>query len=168
MIDACDRLGQKLDEVTGIVREQIEAWRQIREPAPLRPADGQALTGAAPAGSPEAEADRQTTGQPAVPENEPAKGAGVKVRDETGGESMAAVARDARRVVDTFSRSRSDWQEQADGLRQALEAIMAYLENQAANAAAKVDVAEMMSRLRDLEEQQQSLRGQINNNRMGP
>src|SRR5580658_1470723 len=32
MIEACDRLAQKLEEVGGIVREQIQAWNQIRRP----------------------------------------------------------------------------------------------------------------------------------------
>jgi hypothetical protein len=53
-------------------------------------------------------------------------------------------------------------------MQQALEAIMAHLESQAASATLKVDVADIMSRLRDLEEQQQSLQSQFGNNRWGP
>src|ERR1700678_2634508 len=33
MIEACDRLAQKLDEVADLIREQTQAWQQIREPA---------------------------------------------------------------------------------------------------------------------------------------
>jgi hypothetical protein len=32
MIEACDRLAKKLDDVAGIVAEQIEAWHQTGEP----------------------------------------------------------------------------------------------------------------------------------------
>ena len=81
---------------------------------------------------------------------------------------MAAVAGNARRLVDTFSRSRDAWQEQAASLQQSLEAIMDFLERQAEAAAPKVDAAEIMSRLRNLEEEQQNLQSQFNNNRWGP
>ena len=77
-------------------------------------------------------------------------------------------AADVSRLIDTLSRSRDRWQEQAAGTRQALEAIMSHLESQAANAAPKVDVAGIMSRLRDLEVQLQNLQTQFNTNRLGP
>jgi hypothetical protein len=81
---------------------------------------------------------------------------------------MAAAAENARRLVDTLSRSRDGWPEQAASLQQSLEAIMDFLEGQAGAAAPKVDAAEIMSRLRNLEEEQQNLQSQFNNNRWGP
>jgi hypothetical protein len=68
-------------------------------------------------------------------------------------------------LAETLSRSGGGWTEQADGVPQALEAIMAYLENQAANAAPKFDPAGIMSRLSALEEQQKDLQSQFNTNR---
>jgi polyhydroxyalkanoate synthesis regulator phasin len=75
---------------------------------------------------------------------------------------------DASRVADAISRAQSAGQEQAASMQQALEAIMAHLETQAASATLKVDVADIMSRLRDLEEQQQSIQSQFSSNRWGP
>jgi hypothetical protein len=167
MIEACDRLAQKLDEVAGIVREQIQAWHQIREPA------------APDAGARERVplADQASKRpQTARAEIEPGQGAGARAQDQTDGESAGApgteglgsATENARRLVDTISRSRDGWQEQAAGLQQALEAIMDFLESQAANAAPKVDVADIMNRLRNLEEEQQSLQSQFSTNRWGP
>lgn len=172
MIGACDRLGGKLDEVAGILREQMEAWRQLREPAapcpgaPETPAHPPGI-GAAPVESSGAGADREPTGPTAWPETEPDKEAGASAGDETGAESMAAMTESARRLADTLSRSQGGWPEQAAGLQQSLEAIMAHLESQAA-AAPRVDVAGIMNRLRDIEEGQKNLQGQLNNNRWGP
>ena len=68
-------------------------------------------------------------------------------------------------MADTLAGSGQSWPEQAAGVQQALESIMAYLENQAATAAPKVDVAGILGRLSDLEEQQKNLQSQFNNNR---
>jgi hypothetical protein len=175
MIAACDRLAQKLDEVVGLVREQTQAWRQIREPAapdssrranPAHPAsDAQVMERVPLVDQP------SRMPQPTLAEIEPRQSAGPRAQDEMdspGDEGMAAVAENARRLVDTISRSRDGWQEQAAGLQQALEAIMDFLEAQATTAAPKVDVADIMSRLRNLEEEQQSLQSQFSTNRWGP
>jgi hypothetical protein len=181
MIEACDRLGQKLDEVASLFRQQIEAGRQTRPSAAPHSSGGEtavnlAVDAQAAEGVPLAgEAEEKT---------QPARRAGTqdsqqeyssaRAQDETEGASAGArgedglAAADARRLVDTISRSRNGWQEQAAGVQQALEAMMAYLESQAASATSKVDVADIMSRLRDLEEQQQSLQSQFSNNRWGP
>jgi hypothetical protein len=113
---------------------------------------------------------------PGRPDTQPGQDAGPFAQEGNGGENagapgdggMAAVAGNARRLVDTFSRSRDAWQEQAASLQQSLEAIMDFLERQAEAAAPKVDAAEIMSRLRNLEEEQQNLQSQFNNNRWGP
>jgi hypothetical protein len=169
MIEACDRLGGKLDEMAGIVREQIEAWRQIHEPAAPNPggiespADPSGFV-RAPVESSEAGGDRNPKGPLEGRETGPDKTAG----DETGAESMTALAEGARRLADTLTQTRSGWPEQAAGIQQALEAIMAYLENQAAAAAPQVDTADIIKRLKDLEEEQENLQSQLNNNRWGP
>jgi hypothetical protein len=161
VIEACDRLGQKLDQVASVVREQIEAWKQIREASASHPDAAETRI------RPAAEAQ--------LPERVPQ---GARVQDEAQGPSanppaaedggLAAMAQDARRLADTLSQSRDGGQEEAAGVRQALEAIMDYLEGQAAKAAPKADETDIMSRLRDLQEQQQSLQNQVNNNRWGP
>jgi len=146
MIEACDRLGQKLDEVTGLVRQQVEAWRQIR-PSAAPPAEGTSHAG------------------PRAQESPPDESASAAPTDAPGSGGLAATSEGANRLVDTLARSRNGWQEQAAGVQQTLEAIMAYLEGQAAATATKVDVDGIMSRLRDLEASQQSLQSQFNTNR---
>ncbi len=210
MIEACDRLDRKLDQVAGLVREQIATWKETREsavpvPAPREtapnlavdtqrtgrvasanetpqktqparpvenhdtPQEGIAATPIVPLPTgPTPVATSQVGPAPAAEsesEMEPDKGHRASVPDERNGQSMAALAEDARRLADTLTRSRNDWQEQSAGVQQALEAIMGFLESQAANVAPNVDVAGIMSRLRDLEEQQRTLQSQFNTNR---
>jgi hypothetical protein len=195
MIEACDRLTQKLDEVAGLVREQIEAGRQTRPPATPRSSVSEtainragadpAIESVAPAGALEktqpaqrAENGQQEygTGAPsvAVPQTGPEQGA-VLTQDNEGGTRMdargddgPATTLDASRLVDAISRSENGWREQAAEAQQVLDAIMGHLESQAASATPKVDVADIMSRLQNLEEQQQSLQSQFSNNRWSP
>jgi hypothetical protein len=212
MMEACDRLGQKLDEVAGLFREQVEAWRQIRPPAaPRENAVHRAVTApgrerapaaeetpptaafpiAAPPDNPAVQAgpsseqQREVAGnlppasapqaapgpQPEAPlspgELQPPQGAGAQPAAPAN-DGLAAVAESAKNIVDSLARSAGGSPEQAAGVQQALEAIMSHLENQAATAAPKVDVAGIMGRLRDLEEQQQSLQSQYNSHRWGP
>jgi hypothetical protein len=197
MIEACDRLGQKLDEVAGLFREQIEAWRQIRPPEVPRPAardntvhqavetpgkEGVASvqeTPPAPSAAAKTEPiaqasqareqrrDTATTLQPApttepVEEKERRRNPAAPLPEAPPDDGLADLAAGASRLVDTLSQSGQD------GVGQALERIMAYLENQAAMPAPKVDLAGIMSRLKDLEDQQQTLQSQYNNNRWGP
>jgi hypothetical protein len=176
MIEACDRLGQKLDEVTAIIREQALAWQQIREPI------GANSSGDEIPGRPNVN-DRPMESHPLAAKSsngpEPERleiGAAQNAEppaDLTGAPSAtgaATMAEQARRLVDTLSTSRDGWQEQAADLQQALESIMDFLERQnaAAAAAPKVDIADIISRLRNLEEEQQNLRSQISINRWGP
>jgi len=175
MIEACDRLSQKLDEVTAIIKEQIQAWQQIPE-----------LAGSNSGGSETAvhlAVDSPTTDRapldpqiskalgsegPEIQQSQNAAASTSTGASETNGSSV--VAERARQLIETLSRSRDGWQEQAASLQQALEAIMDFLEGQAAAVAAapKVDVAEIVSRLRNLEEEQQNLRSQMSVNRWGP
>jgi hypothetical protein len=175
MIEACDRLTQKLDELTGIVREQIQERHQFREPAAIDSSERE--TPAYPAIDPQVmervplsnQAPRRP--QPARSEIESGQRAGSRAQEDTGTpgpDGMAVATENARRLIDTLSRSRDGWQEQAAGLQQALEAIMDFLESQAATASPKVDVGEIMSRLRNLEMEQQTLQSQFNTNRWGP
>jgi hypothetical protein len=179
MVEACDRLAQRLDEVASLFREQIQASHQTRESA--APGAGVRETPASQAVDADVteripladQAPRRP--QAARPEIQPGQDAGSRALDETGDGSAAspgdegasAAVQNAHRLVDTLSRSRDGWQEQAAGLQEALEAIMDFLEGQAATAP-KVDVAEIMSRLRNLEEEQQSLQSQFSTNRWGP
>jgi hypothetical protein len=186
MIEACDRLAQKLDEVASLFREQIEAGRETgpaaaphssgRETAANLAVDAQGTEHVPWAG--EAQGN-MPPGLRAETRHGQQEYSTARAQEQTGGASAGAppagargedgrAAADARRLVDTISRSQNGWQEQAAGARQALEAIMAHLESQAASAAPKVDVADIMSRLRDLEEQQQSLQSEFSNNRWGP
>jgi hypothetical protein len=155
MIEACDRLSLKFDEVAGLFGEQMEAWRQLRPPALSRPAPRKNAV----------HRDAAATLPPAPASED----AGARGQDEPPGapaeDGLAAMAGDAHRLVDTLSRAGGGWPEQAAGVGQALEAMMAYLEKQAATAAPKVDADGIMSRLRDLEERQQNLQSQFNASR---
>jgi hypothetical protein len=205
MIEACDRLGQKLDEVSGLFREQIEAWRQIgpptahpagREnalhrgvaaPAAERASSAQETPPAptAPTGAMREQPQEQRRDDPATPAPAPMPhdGLGPEQRRDaaatppSGGgaeapqsgapahDGLAKMAEGAGGLADALSRSGRDWPEQADRVQQALEGIMAYLENQAATAPPKVDAAAILNRLKDLEEQQQNMQSQFNNSR---
>jgi hypothetical protein len=206
MIEACDRLGQKLDEVTELFRQQIEAWRQIGPPtvhpaaranasprgvdAPaaerassaeeMPPPPPVAPTGARREQPPEQRRDALANPEPApTPDDGPrleqrrdadaplpsGGGAPASQPGAPAGNGLAAMAEGARGLAQTLAGSAHDWQEQADSVQQALEGIMAYLENQAATAPPKVDVAGILNRLKDLEEQQQNLQSQFNNSR---
>jgi hypothetical protein len=154
MIEACDRLGRKLDELTGLFREQIQARQQLQPPAVPRPAaPGNTGDQAVEPPVAEREAPREIK-----PKSGP--GAGSPAAAPT---APAGMAESARGLVDTLARAGRGWPEQAAGLQQALEAVMAYLENQA--AAPRADVGGIMSRLSALEEQQRALQGQVNVNR---
>jgi hypothetical protein len=207
LIEACDRLGQKLDEVAGLFREQIEAWRQIRPPTvqPAKrenaghpgveaPATGRAssvketpqasgLPGSPPPPAPTAQTSpmpeqRSRSSRTATLAPPPTPQADPHAQDEPSGDRAPApqpgappddglveMAQGARSLADTLSRSGQSWPEQAAGVQQALEGVMTYLENQAATAAPKVDLDGILSRLKDLEEQQQNMQSQFNNNR---
>jgi hypothetical protein len=203
LAQACDRLCQKLDEVTGLFREQIEAWRQIQPPAPPAPPREHAPSAEEPARQTPVPATAQaepmqTHGPgaaatwppvsapevaPLPPPKAPPVGPGIQPgQDARAGaqkepfdstppasrpsapveNGWPAVAREAQRLVDTVARSGGGWAEQAADAQQALEAIMSFLENQAASAAPKVDVAGILGRLRNLEDQQQELQSQFN------
>jgi hypothetical protein len=175
IIEACDRLGQKLDEVASIMREQLQAWQQILQPAAPNSgargiADNPALDPkAAPGPSVAQSAGSSQAGSPQFP---PGQFDGRNAPDRAGGESAGAPGRNGTaqesvdRLIDTLTRDGTGWQEQAAGLQQALAAIMEYLEGQSVTP--KVDVADIMNRLQNLEQEQQSLQSQFNNNRWGP
>jgi len=211
MIEACDRLGGKLDEIASLVREQIAAGQRSGPPevpqpparenaisrAVTTPVEQRVASGATPPSPPalanlpapqvataqteeNQEQRRETTGPlpadfTARRELPPFQKAGVRPKDQSSkgnvpgvppavpeGEGLAAMAQGARRLVDRLADSGAGWPEPAAGMQQALEAVMAYLENQAANVAPKFDADAIMSRLRDLEEQQQALQSQFN------
>jgi hypothetical protein len=177
MISACDRLSQKLDEATAIIKEQIQAWRQIPETA--APNSGGIETAAhLPVDSPtteraplDAQISKVLTSED--PEIQGSQDAASPTSTSTGvsdTNGATVMPERARQLIETLSQSQDAWQEQAASLQQALESIMDFLEGQAAAAAAtpKVDVAEIVSRLRNLEEEQQNLRSQMSVNRWGP
>jgi hypothetical protein len=184
MIEACDRLGQQLEDLASLVRGQIEAGRQsaihssaeaqATERVPAAEPGGKMQIGARPSTQ-----NSQQEYSGATPQTGPDQDVGTQARSEAAAANAGAppsgargenglAAADASRLADTISRAQNTSQEQAAGMQQALEAIMAHLESQAAGATLKVDVADIMSRLRDLEEQQQSLQSQFGNNRWGP
>jgi hypothetical protein len=214
MIEACNRLGQKLDEVTDLFRQQIEAWRQIGPPAAAHSAGGEnTARRAAAAGaterasvveqrpverrqSPRAETQENRredkAGTASAPtaqggqEREQRRDAAATLpadagttnqqrRDDAvtladGSPADAGTPNQQRRdaaatLAEMLTRSGGGWTEQVAGVQQALEAIMAHLENLAANAAPKFDPAGILSRLSDLEEQQKDLQSQFNTNR---
>jgi hypothetical protein len=160
MIEACDRLGGKLDEVAGLFREQIQAWRQLQPPAPPQPAaPGNAGDQAVEPPVAAREQPREIKPHSGPDAGSPGGAAPTAPADN----GPAAMAESARSLVDTLARAGRGWPEQAAGLQQALEAVMAYLENQA--AAPMADVSGTISRLSALEEQQRTLQSQINTNR---
>jgi len=165
MIEACDRLGQKLDAFAGLFREQMEASR------PSGPTTGRPFSANEPpppvptaqAGPIEAQSQEQRRDDAAGPPS-----GGGTPGPQRGGSAdggSANLAEGARGLVEALSRSGHDWQEQSANVQQALEGIMAYLENQAATAPPKVDVAGILNRLKDLEEQQQNMQSQFNTSR---
>jgi hypothetical protein len=184
MTEACDRLGQKLDDLANLMRVQIEAGKQTTGNRAEEVQKAERLP------SMERGRKMQTGRRGATQSTQPDDGAvtdqtgpdqddGARAQSEPGGAIVGALpsgaqrnaspsAMDASRVADAISRAQSAGQEQAASMQQALEAIMAHLETQAASATLKVDVADIMSRLRDLEEQQQSIQRQFSSNRWGP
>ncbi len=77
----------------------------------------------------------------------------------------AGAAPDASRLLDTFARAQAGWPRQAADLRQALEAVMEFLENQAAAVPSRLDLSDILARLQNLEEQQKNLQSQFSANR---
>ena len=159
MVEACDRLAEKLDEVAGIFREQLQAWQQMREPAAAILNQHELAPSPALASSLMGPSSNQVPALPPRQTDEPSGPAD---------QSIAITAENARRLADTLSLSRDAQRQQMDNLRQSLEAIMEFLERQAAEAAPKLDASEIMSRLQNIEEQQQNLQSQFNTNRWGP
>jgi hypothetical protein len=169
MIEACDRLGEKLDQLASIAQALAQAWPQERRPSGAG-ASGRAADGAVPT-VPEALDALRVAETPREKQPGPAPENGLgQPRMSTAApspESAGGAAADARRLVDTFARSQGGWSEQAADLRQAVEAIMAFLENQAATAPPQSNLSDILGRLQSLEEQQKNLQSQLSVNRWG-
>jgi hypothetical protein len=176
MIEACDRLSGKLDELTTLIREQVQAGQQMQSAESTGSIESETAAGlpiridmvSQNQIKPRPQADLHPTDS-----GEPVRDAGSTSLDTTdrinrGG--TTGMAENTRRLIDTLSQSRDGWQEQAADLHRALEAVMDFLETQAAaaTAAPKIDVAEIMNRLRNLEEEQRNLRSQISLTRWSP
>jgi len=196
LIEACNRLSQKLDEITGLIREQLEAGRDVHQTAPPSSADRATAAGestgvltaerAATAHEPrkpeqpghgsetKSNQDQRESAPPPGPITAPAleqPAAGTTSTpppQEPGAGGQGTTSAGVSRLIDTLTHSRNGWQEQAADLSRALEAIMVFLENQATTTAPSVDISGIMDRLKDLEEQQQRLQSQLNTNRWGP
>lgn len=172
MIEACDRLAQKLDQVAAMVAEQVQTSQQNRALAPLDFASGQRPDEAVDGAQTTAKNPSEATKRPDLerPKIELDSQNALPAQNGTGAQESdgnVILAANARRLVDTLSRSRDEWQAQAADLQQALASILTFLENQAASAAPKSDLSEIMSRLRNLEEEQRNLAGQFSTNRWG-
>jgi hypothetical protein len=157
IVAACDRLTQKLEELTTLVRQQIQTGQQM--PESTSTGLGTAPRNPSPPTPPNAGDSEATRFQSAGT-------LGAETPPFTSGSARAS----ARQLTDVFARSRDAWQEQAAELQRALEAIMEFLENEA-NAAAnapKVDVNNILSRLQNLEEEQNNLRSQLSLTRWSP
>jgi len=166
---ACERLGEKLDNLAALAQALAQAWQPNQGPANAGPGAGGAAAGPA---SPR-------------PEPSPAPGAGETPRESQSGPGReaafsqqhspvpapdgeagaAGAAPDASRLFDTFARAQAAWPQQAADLRQALQAIMEFLENQAAAAPTRLDLSDILARLQNLEEQQKNLQSQFCANR---
>jgi hypothetical protein len=184
MIEACDRLGQKLDDLASLVREQIEARKQTtsnhaEEAQKTERVPSMDRGGKMQPGQQVARQSPQPEDGAASPRTRPTQDAAARAQSESGSASAGGLptgaqrdaspsAMDANRVADTISRAQNAGHEQAASMQQALEAIMSHLESQTASVTSKVDVADITSRLRDLEEQQQSMQSQFSSNRWGP
>jgi hypothetical protein len=172
MIEAGDRLAQKLDQVAAMVAEQVQTLQQNRALGPFDFTSGQRSDEAVDAAQTTAKNPSEATRTPELerPKIELDSQNALSAQDGTGAQESdgkVTLAENARRLVNTLSRSRDEWQAQAADLQQALASIMTFLENQAASAAPKSDLAEIMSRLRNLEEEQRNLAGQLSTNRWG-
>jgi hypothetical protein len=153
MIEACDRLGQKLDALAGLFREQMPSW-QPGGAATARAATAKEAPPTIPA----------CPAEPMVAPSQEQPRAAAATLPPTG-VTPDPQSGHAASLAEALSRSSHDWQEQSSQVQQALEGIMAHLEKQAATAPPQVDVAGILTRLKDLEEQQQNMQSQFNNNR---
>jgi hypothetical protein len=174
MLEACERLGEKLDNLAALAQGLAEAWQQNRAPSGASPAAGDAAAGAVARG-------REASSAPGggEPPGERRPGGGHETGDSqeekspappgpAAGAGGANGAPEASRLVDMFARAQGGWPAQAADLRQGVEAIMEFLENQAAAAAPGLDLSGILARLQNLEEQQKNLQSQLSVNRWGP
>jgi len=171
MIEACDRLGEKLDQLASLAQALAQAWPQDRgpsgaSPGARAPADGAVARAPAVSGAPgaeEAPRDRRPGPGPETGHSQQEHSAAPPAPAANGGAPDAGT--DPRHLVDTLARSQGAWPEQAADLREALEAVMAFLEKQAASAPPRLDLSDILGRLQNLEEQQKNLQSQISLNR---
>jgi hypothetical protein len=170
---ACERLGEKLDNLAALAQGLAEAWQQNRAPSGASPAAGNAAAGAdsrgreawsAPGGG-ETPGERRPGGHETDDSQEENSPAATGPAAGAGGANRAP---DTSRLVDTLARAQGGWPAQAADLRQGVEAIMEFLENQAAAAAPGLDLSGILARLQNLEEQQKNLQSQLSVNRWGP
>jgi hypothetical protein len=158
MIEACDRLGEKLDHLASLAQTLAQAWQQNGEASGASPATSAPGASGAP-GVEETPRERRPGSGPETGNNHQESSQAAPGTETNGGPADSAA--DARRLVDTFARSQGGWPEQASDLREAMEAIMAFLENQTAAASPKLDLSDILSRLHNLEEQQKNLQSQF-------
>jgi hypothetical protein len=171
MLEACDRLGEKLDNLAALAQALAEAWQRNQGPSGAGPVVGESPPGAvsprrepSPApGAGETSGERRPgPGSEAGLDQPESRAAAPSLEANAGG---AAAAPDASRLLDTFARAQAGWPEQAADLRQALDAVMEFLENQAATAPQRLDLSDILARLQNLEEQQKNLQSQFSANR---
>jgi hypothetical protein len=167
MLAACDRLGEKLDNLAALFQALAQSWPPGQGPAGAGPGAGTAAAGPVspwpgplPAPGP-GETSRENQPGPGHeagfsqqynPADAPGRG---------GSAGAPGAAPDASRLLDTFARAQAGWPQQAADLRQALEAVMEFLENQAAAVPARLDLSDILARLQNLEEQQRNLQSQF-------
>jgi hypothetical protein len=166
-VAALDRLGEKLDRTAALLERQLEAWKQTPAIGDRRPAPEEAPARTAihaPEAGREVSTDGTRVGPPVAPrpattetqnENIPAAPPGPPAE-------TANLAGDTRRLLDRLSRSQNGWRDPLTDLRQAVDAIMEYLENQAAASPPPVDVSDILSRLKNLEVEQKNLQTRLN------
>jgi hypothetical protein len=165
-IQALDRLGEKLDRTADLLHQHLQGWQQRLETAAV-PLPPDAASESAATGGRRTEGELDSKQTPSVTQAQSSQVEGPLSIEPGLGQDTAVqgLASDARRLVDGLSSSRNSWEQSLADLRQAVDAIMEYLENQAATALPATDLSDILERLKQLEEEQKNLQSRFNNSR---
>ena len=151
LIESLDSLARKLDSFSGALAELMNA--------PIQPTGANTTAGASSISGPGA------IPASAAPSAQPFMREGSSISDAPDPVGLQTSAAKVSSLVDKVSQSRNAWAQQAGAVQSSLEAIMRFLESEAAIEEPKMDLSDIMSRLGNLEEQQRNLQMQFNASR---
>jgi hypothetical protein len=151
LIEALNNLGQKLDIFTGIFATMGQIPSGLSVPQGPAPTIARTDTDTAQSVGSGPKFPLPDLAPPAPPTQQTA--------------SLPEAGARIPGLMENLGQARGAWSDQTSAMQHSVEAIMSFLENQAAIEPPKFDATDILNRLSVLEEQQRNLQSQVNTSR---